>query len=297
MKKLTKEEFVERADKVHNYKYNYDSFEFINSKYVSYIKCEEHGFFKKSMYFHINKRQGCPLCVKKELNNYDHNLVIDNNFSYMIGLFQTDGTMSKFERNRGKFLLSLSVKDSDIIYKIKDIIPYNYKISNRIKHTKFKRDNKIYEYHNEIITYCVMNQFFRNFLFENGIPYGKKSKIINIPKSEKLSKYDYIRGLVDGDGSLGFTKKGFPYIGFVTESDDMKFFIIDFISEITGKDRKVNNRNKRDNIYNIVIYKEDAIRFCELVYYENCLSINRKYETARNIINWKRPIEMENRNY
>ena len=43
------------------------------------------------------------------MNNYDHNLKIDNNLSYMIGLFQTDGSMSSSERNRGKFSLSLSI--------------------------------------------------------------------------------------------------------------------------------------------------------------------------------------------
>jgi hypothetical protein len=32
-----------------------------------------------------------------------------------------------------------------------------------------------------------------------------------------------------------------------------------------------------------------------LVYYKDCLSINRKYEIARNIINWIRPIDMKKR--
>lgn len=298
MIKLTKEEFIRKSELIHGDKYDYNLFVYVNNKNISQIKCKEHGIFKKSSYAHINKKEGCPLCKKVEMNNYDHNLKIDNNLSYMIGLFQTDGSMSSSERNRGKFSLSLSIKDEDIIYKIKNLIPYNSNISKRIKKTHFKRGDKVYNYNNEIISFTVSNKYFRDFLLKCNITYGKKSKIILPPLHlEKFSKIDYIRGLFDGDGSLGFTNQGFPYIGFVTESENVKDYLLKFFSEITEKPLKESNRNERDNLYNIVIYKEDAVKFCEQIYYENCLSLNRKYEISKNIIKWIRPIEMKKNDF
>lgn len=294
MIKLTKEEFVERAKIVHGDKYDYRLFEYNGAKEIGQIICKDHGIFKKSAYIHVNKKEGCSFCKKVEMNNYDHKIIIDDNYSYMIGLFQTDGNMYECERNRGRFSLALSIKDEDIIYKLKELIPYNSNISKRFKKTYFKRKDKIYEYNNEIITLTISNKYFRDFLLTCNIPYGKKSKII-IPPShlQNFSEINYIRGLFDGDGSLGFTKDNFPYIGFVTESEEIKNYLLTFFSKITGKSLKESNRNKRDNIYNILMFKEDAVKLCKIIYYKDCLSLDRKYNIASNIINWIRPLDMK----
>lgn len=209
--------------------------------------------------------------------------------SYLIGLFQSDGTMYQGINNKGRAQLEVSSKDEDIIYKIKEIIPYNYGIKKRIRNILLKNKN----YESETISITIYNKNFRNFLEMNGVSYGKKSKNIGVPNTEKLYTIDYIRGLFDGGGSLGFTKNGFPFVGFVTESEKIKDYLLNFISNITNKPLKENNRNKRDNLYNIVIYKEDAVKFCNIVYYENCLSLNRKYLKSRYIINWVRPLNMK----
>jgi len=216
---------------------------------------------------------------------------INKDTSYLIGLFQSDGNMYKGKGNKGKASIEISVKDEDIIHKIKEIIPYNYGIRKRSRNIVMKEK----EYLHESINITVCNMEFRNFLEINGVPYGKKSRTIDVPKSENLLKIDYIRGLFDGDGSLGFTKKGFPFIGFVTESEKIKDFLLEFFSEITRKPKKESNRNNRDNLYNILLSKEDAVIFCEKVYYENCLSLNRKYDISKNIIKWIRPIDMKKR--
>jgi len=258
MKRLTDNEIISKANFIHDNKYEYIIKDYKdNKKSIINITCKEHGVFNKTVFRHINEKEGCPICKKIEMNNYDHNLKIDNNYSYMIGLFQTDGNMYEMKRNRGKFSLSLSVKDEDIIYKLKKLIPYNSNISKRFKKTNFKRVDKIYEYNIEIISLSISSIYFRNFLLSCNIPYGKKSKIIDGPINLKnFSEINYIRGLFDGDGSLGFTKKGFPYIGFVTESENIKDYLLTFFSKITGKVKKKINRNKRDNIYIIVNEKK-----------------------------------------
>lgn len=210
----------------------------------------------------------------------------NNDFSYLIGLFQTDGSLSEDDRNRGKLRLELNIKDEDIIYKITKLIKYNYKINKRERITNFGKSETI------MITVNDIN--FRNLLKDWGIPVGKKSQTISPPiHKTELSINDYIRGLYDGDGSLGYTGNGFPYVSFVTQSEAVKEFLINFISKITSKPKKEPKRNKRDNVYNIVITKEDAVAFCENIYPENCLSINRKNINAQEIKKWKRPISMK----
>lgn len=214
---------------------------------------------------------------------------INNDISYMIGIFQTDGSMSLYERNRGKFQLELSLKDEDIIYKLKNIIPYKSLIKKRKRLTSIKE----HKYNNETISLCVYDLNFRNELLNWGIPYGKKSKIIKPPLYIKnLSIKDYIRGLYDGDGSLGMTSKNIPYVSFTTDSDDIVNFLKEYISKITNKPLKNIKRNIRDNIYNISITKEDAVKFCNEIYYDGCLSLDRKYQKSIDVKKWVRPVDM-----
>lgn len=211
---------------------------------------------------------------------------INKNTSYMIGLFQTDGSMSLEGKNKGRFRLELSSKDEDIIYKLEKLIPYKYTT------TKIKRKTTIkgHDYNNETIQLTIYNLNFRNELLSWGIPYGKKSKIIKPPLYvENLSIKDYVRGLYDGDGSLGITSQNIPYVSFTTDSDDIANFLKEYISEITIKPLKNIKRNKRDNIYNIVITKEDAVNFCNEVYYDGCLSLDRKYQKSIEVKKWERP--------
>lgn len=214
-------------------------------------------------------------------------MVINENISYIIGLYQTDGNLYKNKKsNKGKSSIEISEKDIDILEKIQKIIPYKSNIIKRKRIIKLK--NK--DYHFYSVNFYVCNVEFRNFLYDNGVPYGKKSKIIKPPKN--IKKIDYIRGLIDGDGSLGFTKDNIPFVGFVTESEYIKDYLCNFIQDITGKNIKIINKNKRDNIYNLIITKEDAVIFCEKIYYKKSLSLNRKYEISQNIIKWKRPDNM-----
>lgn len=294
--KYTQDEIIQKANEVHNNYYDYSLLKYVNMDTPVEIICPEHGVFEKKPHYHINAKVGCPVCMSIKLNNYDHNLKTDSNYSYMIGLFQTDGSMGEDTRNRGGLSLEISRKDEDIIYKLKNIIPYNSTVvTGKYDVTITNKSGKKYEYHDvEGIGLYVYNKYFRDFLYKYGVPYGRKSKTVSPPLLiNDLSKIDYVRGLIDGDGSLGFTKDGLPFVSFVTISTEMANFLTDIISEITGKPKKETNPNTRDKAYNIMILKEDAVIFCEKVYYDNCLSIDRKYNISKEIRKWVRPPEMK----
>ena len=69
MRKLTTEEFIERARKVHGDKYDYSKVEYVNSSTKVCIICIEHGEFWQTPNCHLDG-QGCPKCgIKKRSVN------------------------------------------------------------------------------------------------------------------------------------------------------------------------------------------------------------------------------------
>jgi len=91
MKKLTTKEFIEKASKVHNNKYDYSLVEYKNCRTKIKIICSEHGIFKQTPDAHLNQLQGCKKCSinnkkfsiqefierasKVHNNKYDYSLV------------------------------------------------------------------------------------------------------------------------------------------------------------------------------------------------------------------------------
>ena len=64
MKKLTIEEFIERARKVHGDKYDYSKVEYVNNSTKVCIICPRHGEFWQTPHNHLNG-SNCPKCVEK----------------------------------------------------------------------------------------------------------------------------------------------------------------------------------------------------------------------------------------
>ena len=203
--------------------------------------------------------------------------------AYLYGLIQTDGHLSKDTRNRGKLRIEMSYKDADVLEVLAGWIPYHTKISTRTRSTNFAA-----EYKSVILS--VYAKEFRDELAHLGMNFGEKSKIIDVPNCA-FSKADYFRGIVDGDGSLGFTSNKFPFLSLCTASEKLAMAYVEFIREKTGKEKRLI-RNSRDKIFNITVYKEEAQTISGILYYEGCLAISRKTRLALEIQDWKRPKSM-----
>jgi|688.fasta_scaffold42003_3 hypothetical protein len=61
--KFTKEEFTEKAKKIHGDKYDYSKVVYENCDENVIIICEKHGEFPQTPYHHVNDRNGCPTCA------------------------------------------------------------------------------------------------------------------------------------------------------------------------------------------------------------------------------------------
>lgn len=69
MKKLTKEDFIKKANLIHSNKYDYSLVEYINSFTKVKIICPIHGEFEQTPSKHLSG-SGCKYChIEKQKNN------------------------------------------------------------------------------------------------------------------------------------------------------------------------------------------------------------------------------------
>lgn len=130
--------------------------------------------------------------------------------SYIYGLLITDGSLSLRTRNRGKVSLEVSKKDEDIIYKLCNLIPNSHQ-RERTRDTNFKKD-----YTTKI--FSNTRREFREKLISQGFPVINKTLNASPPILD-YSEFDFWRGVIDGDGSIGITSKDIPFISLVTKSE------------------------------------------------------------------------------
>lgn len=207
--------------------------------------------------------------------------------SYFFGFVQTDGNLNKpfKERNKGRLRIELGKEDLHILKSFRQLFPSVFSsITSRVRDTNFKTNHRSY-------TFNIYDLKFREELYRLGVPYGKKSGDISFPK-DNFSERDYIRGLIDGDGSVGITDRNLPFISISVKSEELKEYLLNVIEKITGERKKLN-RNARDNIYNIMVNRERAQQFIRYLYYPNCLALKRKLKKAKTALKWKRPKDMK----
>lgn len=199
-------------------------------------------------------------------------------YSYLIGFIQTDGHLQSNTRNRGRLSIEISYKDKEILMKLQNIIPVNTTIYTRVRNTNFIKNHTG-------ITLNVFDKNFRETINYYGVPYGKKSNIIEPPKVN-YSQIDYWRGIIDGDGSLGMTSNNIPFISLITMSEKL---FLEYKKFLTNFGIEINlNRNKRDNIYNICVFNENAQKIVSALYYPGAIALDRKMKKANDIISWVR---------
>lgn len=204
---------------------------------------------------------------------------MDKNESYIYGLLLADGSLNLQERNRGKISLEIQESDKDLVFKLFQLIPGST-IRERVRNTNFKE-----EYHS--IIFSNSKRDFREKLIKQGFP--TKNKTDNaVPPVLKYFEKDFWRGVLDGDGSLGFTSDNKPFVSLVTKSEKLKNAYLDFLFKNYNIIKNIS-RNKRDNVYNIVVLGEDAVKLSKELWIDSELYLNRKYKKAKELQLWERP--------
>ncbi len=79
--KLTKEQFIEKANKIHKDKYDYSNVEYKNYSTKVCIICPEHGEFWQTPNNHLFGA-GCPACPQSNMESEMRQFLIRNNFVF-----------------------------------------------------------------------------------------------------------------------------------------------------------------------------------------------------------------------
>lgn len=204
-------------------------------------------------------------------------------YAYMFGFLQADGHLQQGVGQKGKLTVEINARDIDLLRRFQKLTPYYSSITERTRSTNFA------ETHNSVVwSLCSLQA--RTKLNELGLPYGRKSKTITPPRGE-FSSRDYLRGVIDADGSVGYTSKGFPFVSLTTASTAIGTYLSQYAEEVTGVERNIK-RNTRDSIYNLYYAMEAGQSLAAHLYYPGCLSLERKRAAAEALATWLRPASM-----
>lgn len=207
--------------------------------------------------------------------------------SYFIGLFQTDGHLESGKGQKGKATIELAGVDIDLLMRLPQLFEgVRSSVSTRTRTTNFSSDYTS-------ATWRICNLAFRRELESCGVPAGRKSNHV-APPAGLFHQRGYFRGLLDGDGSVGFTRTGMPFVGFVTASSCLADYFCSTTRTITGVVRTAK-RNNRDGVFSLMVASEPAVQLADWAYPPGCFALDRKRLAAASVAAWVRPPNMRAR--
>ncbi len=193
------------------------------------------------------------------------------NMAYVLGFIFADGSIIRITHNGSSDKLSFgqNEKDIDILIKIKRELSAEQTLS--------MTRNAVY--------FSVYSQIIVDDLKKLGVSYRKsfrksRGKIPSIPQ-----KYirDFIRGIVDGDGSINFSKQGYSALSICGKREVMAFIRNHFLSkfDIYSKIIQPKKNNKLCNVFYINYRCNSAKTLIHYLYNNSGLYLERKFQLAK----------------
>lgn len=240
-------------------------------KHIIYLyDIEKESINKISKENGIDQRTIKSILLKNNIpirsNNFYKNKSVDSNFfekidtqekAYILGFIYADGCLTN-----GALQIKVSIKDIEILCKIKYILKSDHKITKAINHNGYGVDNE----------YCslrIKDLNIEKCLLNLGVK-PRKTKCLKFPNgllSDFLIRH-FIRGFFDGDGSIYSSNSS--CISF-TGTEDMLLGIRNELQKITSTkaniykyknkdiyEYKIGGHNNINNIYDY-LYKDSNI--------------------------------------
>lgn len=178
--------------------------------------------------------------------------------SYFFGLLLTDGNIAT---KRNTISLGLQACDKHILDSYKDYIGHETKVSAYNKGKSYR--------------YCFNSKELKQVLMsQNMLP--QKSKKEKLPNFDWKSNRHFWRGVVDGDGSLFYTK-GSLKVSLCGSKEVLEGFNTFCQINCFTKPRKLD-RTKTEDFFTMCYWGEEAMRIAELLYSDCTLFLIRKKE-------------------
>ncbi len=193
-------------------------------------------------------------------------------FAYAIGLITTDGCLSNDGRH-----IDFTSKDKELVLKLKECLGVGNKIGIKYRGNDNYRRTKCFRIQ-------LGDKNFYEFLVSIGLSQRKSKKLgaLNIP-DEFFS--DFLRGCVDGDGSIGFyshPESKHPQLRIRLYSASL-----DFLRWAALKVKGTFNIEggwieAKSNVSVLCYAKSDSIKLFPILYSgKDCVFLSRKYDVVK----------------
>jgi hypothetical protein len=206
--------------------------------------------------------------------------------AYVFGFMQADGHHYAGKGQKGRIAIEIKATDAGLLRAMQAILPWSTSVTFRTRSTNFAESHEA-----AVLSLCSLDARAR--LLELGLPTGRKSAVI-APPTVAFSHRDYLRGIWDADGSVGFTGTGMPYLSVVTASQELAKFVCSEIKRITGASRTAKP-NRRDGVMNVMLGNDPAAEFAHWLYTNAAIALDRKRDAGLAVAAWTRPEEMRAR--
>ena len=196
-------------------------------------------------------------------HNYFSNI---NNSSkaYLIGLLFSDGNIT-YSQNR-ETMIRLQLLNEDI------------NLLNFFK-TEINSDSIIYNNNDGTSSFGIRSNKMANDLSKYNIIPNKTYNIIQLPHNIPQEYYlDFLRGLIDGDGSLYFTSNDNSFhLSFTSHYIELVQDYINIISEILNLNLSKRQPTFYNNTAKFTLNGKEAYKLAELLYKNANIYCQRKY--------------------
>lgn len=199
---------------------------------------------------------------------------------YTIGLIASDGNLSKDGRH-----ICITSKDKEFLISIKTALHLNSKLGMKARSSKQEKMYSVLQF-SDIALY--------KFLVSIGISPNKSLSMKTIDVPDDYFK-DFLRGIIDGDGNINVwvhkTNRHMQWCLRITSGSPIfASWIHKKIQDhycVTGKIYSYKFKEKKNPIYIIKFGKVAAKIILQNIYYQNCLSLERKFTKAQKCLRSK----------
>lgn len=231
---------------------------------------------------------GC-MDIKYEKDEEYFNNIDSANKAYILGFILTDGCIGVSSSKSKRLKITLQKQDSEILEKILKELKTSSPIRFATVQTVLPNGSK---YKGEVAEINICSNLLCDSLIKYGITPKKTYKgKININLIPREFRRDFVRGIVDGDGSFGIycgsksnkiSYDGLRMVGNINT--------LEIVAEILKDDAGIKSKIYSSNAYHEDIKtldvsgKERLIKTLHYLYRDSLLYLQRKYEKYLRLI-------------
>lgn len=248
------------------------------------IKTSPETVSKKLKENNVHIRTDREQAQKYFANEHYFDMIDSEHKAYWLGFLYADGyIMAKRKYNNKKVGLALGIKDKERLEAFKKDLDFTGPVNVYTTNTSYK-ENTVYG------RVLITSDYMAQQLINKGCVEQKTKKIVFPDDSvvPKEYKYDFIRGYLDGDGSVIVEFKGDKLINAYINFTGTKEFLTGLKGFLGKSELELDkrHRNREDNIYALSIGGPmQTIEMCYRLYGHATTYMDRKYQKYRLLVN------------